>query len=302
MQAVRKAYLELHFAVFLFGFTAILGKLIHMNAFLLVWWRVLLTSVSLLFFLKGGKAIKVLPRHLILKIMAIGILVALHWLLFYGAIKAANSSVALIGMATISLFTALIEPVVMRRKIRYLEIGLGILIVPGMTLIVNSIREEFILGMIFALVSAFLAALFGTLNKYYIAQDTDPVSLTFIQLGSSWIFMTVLLWPAHQAYGVLNSGLFPRTLSDWGYLLVLALLCTTLGYVLAIRSLRYLPAFAFNLTINLEPVYGILLAWMMLDEHKTMSTNFYLGSFIIVLAVFLYPRLQKRLEDQKKQG
>lgn len=293
MQAVRRAYIELHFAVFLFGFTAILGKLIHMNAFLLVWWRVLLTSVSLLFFLKGSSAIKSLPQHIIRKIMGIGILVALHWLLFYGSIKASNSSVALIGMATISFFTALIEPIVMRRGIRYLEISLGLLMIPGMALIVNSIQEGLFLGMILALASAFFAALFGTLNKYYIAQDTDPVALTFLQLGSSCIFLSAIIWPAHRFFAILDQGLFPPTLADWGYLLILALLCTTLGYVLAIRSLRYIPAFAFNLTINLEPVYGILLAWAILDEHKTMDLNFYLGATIIVLAVLLYPRLQR---------
>lgn len=298
MQVVRRAYLELHIAVFLFGFTAILGKLILMNAFLLVWWRVFLTSVSLLLFLKGGAALRKLSRALVWRIMGIGVLVALHWLLFYGAIKAANASVALIGMATISFFTALIEPIVMRRPIRYLEIGLGLLMIPGMALIVNSLQEGFIFGMIIALASAFLAALFGTLNKYYIAQDTNPVTLTFLQLGSSCIFLSALLWPAHQLYGVLSDGLLPLSLSDWGYLLVLSLLCTTLAYVLAIRSLRYIPAFAFNLTINLEPVYGILLAWAMLDEHKSMDMKFYLGAAIITLAVFLYPKLQKRQQDE----
>ncbi len=298
MQVSRRAYLELHIAVFLFGFTAILGKLIHMNAFLLVWWRVFLTSASLLFFLKGGTALRKLSRALVLRIMGIGVLVALHWLLFYGAIKAANASVALIGMATISFFTALIEPIVMRRRIRYLEIGLGLLMIPGMALIVNSIQEGFFFGMIIALASAFLAALFGTLNKYYIAQDTNPVSLTFLQLGSSCIFLSALLWPAHQAYGVLNNGLLPPTLADWGYLLVLSLMCTTLAYVLAIRSLRYIPAFAFNLTINLEPVYGILLAWAMLDEHKTMDLKFYLGAAIIAIAVCIYPQLQKKKQNE----
>lgn len=297
MQLIRRAYFELHIAVFLFGFTAILGKLIHMNAFLLVWWRVFLTSASLLLLLKGGAALKKLPRALVWRIMGIGILVALHWLLFYGAIKAANASVALIGMATISFFTALIEPIVMRRPIRYLEIGLGLLMIPGMALIVNSLQEGFIFGMIIALASAFLAALFGTLNKYYIAQDTNPVTLTFLQLGSSCIFLSALLWPAHQSYGILNDGLFPPTIADWGYLLILSLLCTTLAYILAIRSLRFIPAFAFNLTINLEPIYGILLAWAMLDEHKSMDLKFYLGAATIVLAVFLYPQLQKRKQE-----
>lgn len=293
-QPVQRAYLELHIAVFLFGFTAILGKLIQMNAFMLVWWRVLITCISLLLFLKGGAAINGLSRRLIIRIMGVGVLVALHWLLFYGAIKAANASVALIGMATVAFFTALIEPIVMRRGIKALEIGLGLSVIPAMALIVNSLQEGFILGITLALVSAFLAALFGTLNKYYIAKDTDPVSLTFLQLGSSWIFLCLLLWPFEKAFDILADGFFPPSLKDWGYVAVLALLCTTIGYVLAIRSLRHLPAFAFNLTINLEPVYGILLAWAMLEEHKSMGPKFYVGATLIVFIVSMYPWLQKK--------
>jgi drug/metabolite transporter (DMT)-like permease len=295
IQPVQRAYLELHIAVFLFGFTAILGKLIQMNAFMLVWWRVLITSISLLLFMKGGAAIRKLPQRLVIRVMGVGVLVALHWLLFYGAIKAANASVALIGMATVAFFTALIEPVVMRRRVKALELGLGLLVIPGIVLIVNSIQEGFIFGMALALTSAFLAALFGTLNKFYIAKDTDPVALTFLQLSSSWLFLCLLLWPVERTFHILDDGFFPSTLEDWGYMALLALLCTTIGYVLAIRSLRHLPAFAFNLTINLEPVYGMLLAWAILEEHKSVGPKFYIGAGLIVLIVSLYPWLQKKV-------
>lgn len=297
-QPVQRAYLELHIAVFLFGFTAILGKLIQMNAFMLVWWRVLITSISLLFFLRGGAAINKLSRQLVIRVMGVGVLVALHWLLFYGAIKAANASVALIGMATVAFFTALIEPIVMRRGVKALEIGLGILMIPAMALIVNSLHGGFIFGMVLALASAFLSALFGTLNKFYIAKDTNPIALTFLQISSSWLFLCLLLWPAEKAFDMLADGFFPPSLADWGYMAVLALFCTTIGYVLAIRSLRHLPAFAFNLTINLEPVYGILLAWAILSEHKSMGAKFYIGAAVIVLIVSVYPWLQKRIPDK----
>lgn len=296
MRPVQRAYLELHIAVLSFGFTAILGKLIQLNAFMLVWWRVLLTSLSLILLLKGGAILKTLPKATILRIMGIGVLVALHWLAFYGAIKVANSSIALVGMATSSFFTALLEPAIMRQRIKPLELGLGILIIPGMALVVQSIQGDYLLGMIIALVSAFLAALFGTLNKYYMARNAEPLSMTFLQLGSSWLFLSLLLWPAQRYYGVLDKGAFPPSISDWIYLLVLVLFCTTLGYVLALRALRQLSAFASALTVNLEPVYGIALAWLILEEHRSMTPKFYFGSAIIVLAVFLYPWLKRRIE------
>jgi len=168
-------------------------------------------------------------------------------------------------------------------------------VIPGIVLIVNSIQEGFIFGMALALTSAFLAALFGTLNKFYIAKDTDPVALTFLQLSSSWLFLCLLLWPVERTFHILDDGFFPSTLEDWGYMALLALLCTTIGYVLAIRSLRHLPAFAFNLTINLEPVYGMLLAWAILEEHKSVGPKFYIGAGLIVLIVSLYPWLQKKV-------
>ena len=294
MSPTKRAYLELHFAVLLFGFTAILGNLIQLNALMLVWWRVLLTSISLLFFLQRGKNLKRLSRREITRIMGIGILITLHWLGFYGAIKVSNSSIALVAIATTSFFTALIEPLIMKQKVKWSELSLGILILPGMLLIVESVDWSMMLGIGLGLFSAVMAALFGTLNKVQISNNVDPFTLTFLQLSSSWLFLSTLLVPI-QAFGLSEAFHFlPPDKTDWVYLLVLALGCTTLGYILSLRALRHLSAFASSLTINLEPVYGIALAWLILGENKQLTPEFYFGSAVIVLAVLIYPLIRNR--------
>jgi len=290
MDNEKRAYLELHIAVFLFGFTAILGDLIQLSALVIVWWRVLLTSFSLLFLIRVRKLFRTLPTRAILNFAGIGVLVALHWLAFYGAIKLSNASITLVCMATTSFFTSLIEPLVMRHKVRWYEIALGLLIVPGMALIVQSTDASMNIGILVGLAAALLAALFATLNKRLIGQS-DELNITFLELGSAWLFLSLVLpfyvWRSEEAVQIMP------TLLDWGYLIVLALLCTTLAYVLALRALRHLSAFASNLTVNLEPVYGIALAWVLLNEHEELSPNFYWGVGIILLAVFSYPLVRR---------
>jgi drug/metabolite transporter (DMT)-like permease len=295
MNETQRAYLELHIAVLLFGITAILGDLIQLSAVVIVWWRVLITSISLVFLIRVGKLFREMPRRLMLQYMGIGVIVALHWIAFYGSIKVANASIALICMATTSFFTALLEPWILKQKIKGYELALGLLIVPGMALIVNNIDLSLLNGLYIGLISAFLAALFATFNKKLVGQ-AGPMSITFLELGSAWLFLSIVLpfffWKTPEAQ------LWPK-LSDWIYLLLLALLCTTLAYVLALRALNHISAFASNLTINLEPVYGIALAWLVLDDHKELTPAFYGGVAIILLAVFSYPFIRRY---QRKRG
>ncbi len=290
MTPVTRAYLELHIAVFLFGFTAILGDLIRLPALSLVWWRVFITSFSLLFLIKVARLFRALPRKLLLQFMGIGVLVALHWLTFYGAIKLANASIALVAMATTSFFTSLLEPFIVRQRIVWYEIALGLLIIPGMALVVNGTEISMLAGLGVGLIAAFLAALFATLNKKLIG-DHNAMEITFLELGSAWLFLSVVL-PVYFVLGKAPIAIIPAHL-DWLYLIVLSLLCTTLAYVLALRSLRYLSAFASNLTVSLEPVYGIVMAWLILNEDQELTGNFYWGVMIILLAVFSYPLLKK---------
>jgi len=201
-------------------------------------------------------------------------------------------------MATASFFTSLIEPLLLKQKFNPYEAGLGLLIIPGMILVMNNLDASLWLGIPVALLSAFLAALFSVLNKKYVDRATTT-EITYLELSSAWFFLTLCLpfffWQSETGF----AELMPPEQSDWIYLLILALLCTTLAYYLGLYALKELSAFASNLTINLEPVYGILLAIVILHEDKELSPNFYLGAGIIVLAVLIYPLIQRRIQKER---
>ena len=292
MNNTQKAYLQLHIAVLLFGFTAILGDLISLSAIMLVWWRVLITSLSLLFLIGFGRKLLTIPRKRVFQYMGIGTLIALHWICFFGSIKYANASVGLVCYATTSLFTSILEPIINKRAFRWYELSLAILIIPGMIMIVNNLDLSMILGIWIGLASAFLASLFAILNKKYI-NDADAFSITFLELGSGWLFISLML--PFYFMGEEKLSFFPKP-DDWAYLLVLALLCTTFAYVISLKALKYVTAFAANLTLNLEPVYGVILAVIILKENKELQPGFYLGSALILLSVLVYPVFRKYFE------
>ena len=292
MNNTQKAYLQLHIAVLLFGFTAILGDLISLSAIMLVWWRVLITSLSLLFLIGFGRKLLTIPRKRVFQYMGIGTLIALHWICFFGSIKYANASVGLVCYATTSLFTSILEPIINKRAFRWYELSLAILIIPGMIMIVNNLDLSMILGIWIGLASAFLASLFAILNKKYI-NDADAFSITFLELGSGWLFISLML--PFYFMGEEKLCFFPKP-DDWAYLLVLALLCTTFAYVISLKALKYVTAFAANLTLNLEPVYGVILAVIILKENKELQPGFYLGSALILLSVLVYPVFRKYFE------
>lgn len=291
MPTEKRSYIELHIAVLLYGLTAILGDLINLPAIVLVWWRVLITSISLLFFIRLGKDLISIKWSTARPIMLIGWIVAIHWICFYGSIKLANASIALICMASTSVFTSLLEPWIMKKKLDILEIGLGLLIIPGMALVVDSIDLSMRDGVLVGFASAFFAALFGVLNKKYV-DTTTPYMFTFLQLGSAWIFVSLVFLIAGSHLDL--STFFPPTINDWIYILILSLLCTTLAYILTLRALKVLTAYATNLVINLEPLYGILLAAAILKEYEQLTTKFYIGGGIIIAVVLSYPYLKKR--------
>ena len=284
MNPTQRAYFELHIAVLLFGFTAILGDLITLSALVLVWWRMGITTLSIPFLTKVKEKIAALPPALTVKYMGIGVLVSLHWICFFGAVKFANASISLICMATTSFFTALIEPIVFKRKIKKDELSLGLLMIPGVLLIVNNTEWDMMTGILVGLMSAFLAAFFAVLNKTLV-DEAEPLTITFLELGSGWLFLSICL-PIYLIYQP-DAPFMPQGL-DWLWLLILALGCTTLAYVLSLRSLKHISAFASTLTINLEPVYGIFLAWILLNDAKELSSQFYLGCLLILGAVFFH--------------
>jgi len=287
---VRSAYLQLHLAVLLFGFTAILGNLIEMSAVMIVWWRVFITSISLLFLINFKDEVLSMPRTLLLKYMGIGCLIALHWVCFYGAIKLANSSIALICAATVAFFTSMLEPLILRRKFDPVELLLGFLIIPGMYVIVQHVDVGYLYGIGVGLVASFLAAIFSILNKRYVT-EASPYVINFVEMVSATLLVSFLI---PLSGNILELGpLLPQRTLDWGYLLVLALVCTTFTNVITLKSLRHLTAFGSNLVFNFEPLYGIVLAAVLLREYEQLTTGFYIGGAMIISIVLLYPVLQR---------
>lgn len=298
INAEQRAYISLHIAVLLFGFTAILGDLIDLAALPIVWWRLLITTVSLIFLVNVIHLFQQMSWRRLLLFAGIGVIVGLHWLAFYGSIKLANASIALVCMATASFFTSIIEPIILGQKFKWYEGMLGIVIIPGMVLIVSDLSPDLFWGIPVGLASAFLAALFSTLNKKYIHHG-KVLRITFLELSSAFVFLSILLpfFITGEGWEYLN----PTSL-DWIYLLILALLCTTLAFVLALSALREVSAFASSLTINLEPVYGIALAWILLGDNKELAPTFYYGVAMILLAVLSYPYLNKYYKRRKMRS
>jgi drug/metabolite transporter (DMT)-like permease len=286
----KKAYLQLHLSVFLWGFTAILGKMIVLKEVPLVWYRMLFTCIMLLFFPSVWRNLKTVSRKNMWRLALIGCLVCLHWVCFYGSIKASNVSVALSCLATTSFMTSLIEPLFSRTKVKRNELFLGFIIIPAIYLIFY-FTKLYVSGIILGLFAALFAATFTTLNKTMVDRQ-DPMSITFIELSSGLVFLTILMpfyfkiFPAVTMVPVFN---------DWIYLFVLASLCTVLPFIMSLKALKHLTAFSSVLTVNLEPVYGIILAIFFFQENKALDPRFYIGTGIILGAVFLHPFLQKRL-------
>jgi len=287
----QKAYIQLHIAVLFFGFTAILGndKLISLPAVSTVWWRVLFTSASLFFLIRFGKSLRTIPKKYIWQYLVIGVIVALHWICFFGSVKlGGSSSLTLVCMATGSVFTAIIEPLVLKTKFRKKDLSLGLMVIPGMALVVGNVPFEMWMGIVVGLISAFLASVFAVWNKLII-DKADPMDITFLEMSSGWLFISLILpFVVHFDDGL---AFMPKGM-DWIYLLILALGCTTFAYVLSLRALKYISAFTSTLTINLEPVYGIVIAYFFLGEK--LSAGFYWGVLIILGAVFLNPFLEKK--------
>lgn len=290
-KSVKRAYLQIHVAVLLFGLTAILGDLIQVSALSIVWWRVLLTSASFLF-LVNIKHLRAIPRPALIRLFGIGALIALHWLTFYGSIKYANASVALVCLATTSFLTSILEPLILKQKFKLYELLLGLIIIPGMWLIVSGLQTDMMLGVYIGLTSALLATIFSILNKKYIDQ-IETKSMALVEMFAAFLAMSLIL-PFYFKYS--SEVQFWMSGSDWIYMIILVLGCTTLAFLLNLKSLKHLSAFTSNLIINLEPVYGILLAMVILNEHKELNTNFYIGVVVILSSVFMHPFLKKKFD------
>ena len=284
---LRNAYLMLHSSVFLWGFTAILGRMISVSALTLVWWRMLFTSISFIILLGGWRKLQALDRKDVVRMMGIGVLVALHWISFYGAIKLANASVALVALSTMSLFTSIMSPIYNGTKIDKLEMGLGIIVIPAMILIINQLDFSMWLGLGVGIVSAALSSLFTILNKSLINR-IPPLSMSFIELGSGWLFLTLFLpFFAFQA-----DAHFALGTRDLILIMILTLACTTLPYIMSLKALKEVNAFTISLSLNLEPVYGLIMAAYFLHENRELTPGFYVGVVVLLATVAAYPLIK----------
>jgi drug/metabolite transporter (DMT)-like permease len=286
MKEPLRSYLFLHFSIILFGLTAILGAVNSLSAIPLVWWRILLTVLSLGLFAKLKSIFKLVSFKNILFICGTGIIVSLHWITFYGSIKASNASVGVLALAATPLFTGFLEPLVQGRKIDPVEVLLSLLIIPGMAIIFQTLPFHFLDGFLIGLLSAFFAALFSSLNQY-LAQFSDAITLTFLELGSGLLVLTLYI-PIWISFNPIET-LTPQGLGDWVSLILLALVCTSLAYSLTLHAMKKLSAFTVTLSMTLEPIYGITFAWFLLKENEQLTKFFYWGSLFIMISVFLYP-------------
>ncbi|MBU6341614.1 MAG: EamA family transporter [Bacteroidetes bacterium] len=296
MKDRQRAYIYLHISVFLWGFTAILGKLISLQALPLVWWRVILCCLTLLLTFPL-QALRDMPRWLIYKMLGIGFIVGLHWMCFYSSIKLSNASVAVTTMAATAFFSALAEPLLFKQKIKWHEMILGLLILPGMALVVGNIDWNMRLGFAVGILGALLAAIFTALNKQIVMRDQPPaLVMSFVEMFGVFL-VTSLFLPVFTLF-LPQMSIYPSAM-DWLWLGVLAWFCTLLPYTLTLKSMQQLSAFIANLSINLEPIYGIILAGIIFREDRDLNTGFYLGVLIILLAVFGHPFLKKRFEKEE---
>jgi drug/metabolite transporter (DMT)-like permease len=280
---MKKALLQLNAAVFLWGFTGVLGKAINLDSVLLVWYRLFITAVSLwILFAVQGK-IKKLPPKDILYIALIGTVQALHWVCFYGSIKYSNVTISLTCLSTSALLSSLIEPLLLHKKFDAVEILLGLFAIAGIFIIYNT-HFQFSIGIIIGLISALLTVFVSVLNKK-IVDRYEPAQITLYQLSGGFVGLTILL--PFSIYIFKPVTIFP-TAVDWLWLIILSWVCTIFTFFLYIRSLKSISAFTMNLLLTLEPVYGIILAFAIYKENALLSNWFYAGFGLIALAVALH--------------
>jgi drug/metabolite transporter (DMT)-like permease len=281
--------MQIHLCVVLWGFTAILGKLISLPAPALVWWRMLMVTLMLAAVPRVWRGLGAMSWRLVAAYAGIGVLITLHWLTFYGSIKLANASVAATCMGLVPVFLSVVEPLVSRRAFNPGEMLIGAAVVPGVALVVGGVPSGMRYGIVVGVVSAVLVAFFGALNKRLV-EHGDPFAVTAIELGTGALLLTFLLPVSPHA-----GAAFPTpSARDALLLLTLSSVCTLLPFTLSLVALRHMSAFGAQLAVNLEPVYTGLIASTLLGERRELEHRFYLGVLLIVALALAYPLLTRR--------
>jgi drug/metabolite transporter (DMT)-like permease len=287
--AHSRAWLQIHICVVLWGFTAILGRLITLPALPLVWWRMLLVTVALAAWPPAWRGLRRMPPRLIAVYLGIGALVTLHWITFYGSIKLSNASVAATCMALTPVFVSIIEPALARQRPSLVEVGSSVAVLPGVALVVGGTPAGMRTGIAVGAFSALVAAVFSTLNKRALG-SSPALTVTGLEMAAGAVLLPAIAWllpPGEQV-------LVRPDLRDSVLLVVLSMACTLLPYALALVALRHLSAFDTTLAVNMEPVYAIVLAVVLLNEQRDLDPGFYFGVVLIIGIVFAHPWVRRK--------
>lgn len=286
-----KDYLHLHFLVLIWGFTAIIGLLITIPPVEVVFYRTLIASFGLAILMYAKKLSFAVGKGEVVKLLLTGSIIAGHWILFFWSARVSTASVCLAGMATTSFWTSFLEPIILKKKVKWYEVFLGILVIIGLYII---FRFEFnhALGLFLALISAFLAALFTVINSRF-AKIHHHQTVTFYEMVGATLSIA-LFFPLYMQLFADNHQLqLQLSLSDLFYISILAIVCTVYAYAASIDLMKKISAFSVNLTINLEPVYGIILAVLIFGDQEKMHLGFYVGAVIILSSVLAHPVLSR---------
>ena len=283
-----KSYLQLHLIVFIWGFTAVLGRLISLDALPLVWFRMLFAIVFVFGFLLLKKTAFKISTKTFIQFLLAGLVIALHWFTFFRAIKVSNVSITLACLSTGAFFASLLEPILFGKKIVWYEVFFGLLAVVGLYIIFN-VEVNYIEGILLALTAAFLSALFSVINSKFV-KEHDATLISFYELIGGVFFFSIFLLFTDS----FNSGFFKMSTSDFVYMLILSSVCTAYAFVASTSVMKYLSPYTVMLTINLEPIYGIILAVIVFKDKETMSFEFYIGAAIILATVIINAILKSR--------
>lgn len=291
-----KYHILLHVIIFIWGFTGILGKLIHLDALNIVWYRVLIALLGLsIAFLFLKKSVKITSPKTLLHIVGVGILVVSHWVTFYTSIQLSTASLGILCLSTTTLHVTWLEPLLMKRPFSWLEFSLGLLIIYGIYIVSGDFNPNDYKALAYGLTSALFAALFSVLNNRLV-METPAYKITFYELLIALVFLSCIL----IGQGKINAQFFVMRWSDFLWLLFLGLVCTSFAFLATIEVMKRLGAFTVSLSINMEPVYTIILAIFILKENEVLGGKFYLGAVLIVCIVIANPLLKRFIKSHTK--
>ena len=288
-----KNYIHLHFLVIIAGFTAVLGELITLEAIPLVWYRMSIGAILMIIYIKFKNTPLRVPFKVLVKLAIAGVIIALHWITFFAAIKVSNISITLAMFSTGAFFASLIEPLFFKRKIIAYEILFGLIVIVGVVLITQT-ELNYILGIFLGISSALFSTLFAVLNGKFV-QNYPPSIISFYEFVSGVIFMSIFLALDGDGF---NVAYFQLSFSDWVYLFILASVCTAYAFISSVHVMKYISPYTVVLTYNLEPIYGIVLALLIFPESETMRPQFYVGACLIICTV-LFNAIFKNIKKSK---